>query len=557
LTGGGQRPVRVWYRATAARVGATAARVGATVARLAGTDRFLRGGGRTARALRRYGPAVLLVLVTAAGMALGLAVGGHTETDVGPFQARFSLRPALTGGTDVQIPPLGSLEMRSHAGPAHLTVTLDQLDQRRTFALATGTDTFTSASEHAVADVDRGVRRLVLQATAAAVLGAMLLAALVYRRVRQVAYAGVLALATVAASGAIAVATFAPRSVQEPTYHGLLANAPAVIGDAKSIADRYTAYSEQLQHLVNNVTKLYDTLNALPVYQADPGTIRVLHISDLHLNPSAWPVIQTTVEQFGITLVVDTGDINDWGTPVESSFVDAIGTLGVPYVYIRGNHDSDVTARAVASQRNATVLENGVATVAGVTIAGVADPRFTPDKQTSTAPPPQERAELLQSGSALAATIGTSARPVDIALVHDPASATPLAGVVPLVLAGHLHARATRELPVPAGAKPTFLMVEGSTGGAGLRGLEHEEPTPLEMSVLYLDAATHALQAYDEITLGGTGRTEVTLRRHVVGQDRPDAVPSGSAGPSGSPTGPPGSPTVPGSPAVSGAPAPR
>jgi hypothetical protein len=58
--------------------------------------------------------------------------------------------------------------------------------------------------------------------------------------------------------------------------------------------------------------------------------------------------------------------------------------------------------------------------------------------------------------------------------------------------------------------------VEGSTGGAGLRGLEGEYPEPLTCTVLYLDPDTGELQAYDEITLGGLGETEVTIQRVVV-----------------------------------------
>ncbi len=64
----------------------------------------------------------------------------------------------------------------------------------------------------------------------------------------------------------------------------------------------------------------------------------------------------------------------------------------------------------------------------------------------------------------------------------------------------------------------TRLLVEGSSGGAGLRGLEKEEPTPLTMSVLYFDE-THALKAYDDIQLGGTGEQNVTMQRNLVGKD--------------------------------------
>ena len=44
----------------------------------------------------------------------------------------------------------------------------------------------------------------------------------------------------------------------------------------------------------------------------------------------------------------------------------------------------------------------------------------------------------------------------------------------------------------------TRLFIQGSTGGAGLRALETEKPTPIECSVLYFDRATRRLVAWDE-----------------------------------------------------------
>ena len=60
------------------------------------------------------------------------------------------------------------------------------------------------------------------------------------------------------------------------------------------------------------------------------------------------------------------------------------------------------------------------------------------------------------------------------------------------------------------------MLVEGSTGGAGLRGLEGDGgPLQLQLSVLYF-GTDRALQAYDEISVGGAGQTEVTLQRHLI-----------------------------------------
>ena len=140
----------------------------------------------------------------------------------------------------------------------------------------------------------------------------------------------------------------------------------------------------------------------------------------------------------------------------------------------------------MARQPNAIVLNNTTTTVAGLTIAGIGDPRFTPDKNTSPAGSgltQQVADQVIGAGDQLAATVRSSPRPVNIALVHDPASAGPLAGTCPLVLAGHTHARQVSELPRGARrSSRTTLMVEGSTGGAGLRGLEGEKPTPLSMT---------------------------------------------------------------------------
>jgi predicted phosphodiesterase len=475
--------------------------------------------------LRRLGLTLAILAVTLVGTGVALRLVGHVQQEVGPFSATFTLQPSVSGGTNVEIPPLGSLQVATHDGPGRLNVRLDSLDEARAKRFLQDPQSVRQASDSALPQLEDGVSRLLIQSAAVAMLGSMLLAGLVFRRMRRVAICGGLSLALVLGTGAIALGSFRPQAIEEPRYQGLLANAPAVVGDARTIANQFDAYRVELQGLVTNVSRLYSTVSTLPVFQPSPDTIRVLHISDLHLNPAAWSVISTAVAQFHIDVVIDTGDINDWGTQMESSFVDPIGKLGVPYVYIRGNHDSQVTARAVARQKNAIVLENSITTVKGLTIAGIGDPRFTPDKETENEKQPNSVADpVFASGEVLADTIRGHGSPVDIALVHDPASAPPLSGTVPLVLAGHLHHRETEYLPPVTGEQKTLMLVEGSTGGAGLRGLQGETPTPLEMSVLYFDTS-HTLQAYDQITLGGTGESQVTLDRHLISADTPPTAP--------------------------------
>ncbi|CAN5277883.1 hypothetical protein BH20ACT5_BH20ACT5_08910 [soil metagenome] len=108
----------------------------------------------------------------------------------------------------------------------------------------------------------------------------------------------------------------------------------------------------------------------------------MLHVSDIHLSPTAFGLIDSVAFQFDVEAIIDTGDITDFGSVPESNFIDSIGDLGVPYLFIRGNHDSVLTQQAVAGQPNAVVLDNSATRVAGLDIVGIGDPRFIPDQST-------------------------------------------------------------------------------------------------------------------------------------------------------------------------------
>lgn len=492
--------------------------------------------------LRRVAVSLAVAAVAVAGVLVGLSLGSRTPADVGPFRAEISLAPSWPGGTSVLIPPLGSLHLDSHDGPAQLTVRLEALDQARTQQMISDPGGIGRATQTVGEDLVDGVIRAGFGSLGAAVLGAMLLAALVFRDTRKVAVSGGLALVLVAGGMGVAAGTFRFTAVEEPRYEGLLVNAPALVGDVRRIADEWEQYADQLQRMVANVSTLYTAASSLPVFEPDESQIRVLHVSDLHLNPNVWPIMRTVVREYDIDLIIDSGDIVDWGTGPESTYLDSIRLMGVPYVYVRGNHDSPLTEEAVDEQPNAVVLDDRVVEVGGLTIAGIGDPRFTPDQQTR--PHTGEEASaaaqsVVEAGATLAETIRARGEPVDIAVIHDPAGAGPLDGVVPLVLSGHRHEREVRDLvPPPEGAAPeaerTRLMVQGSTGGAGLRGLEGEHPEPLALSVLYFDEE-RSLVAYDDITVGGTGSSEVTLQRHLVAAQPPPA-PEGTPPPTPSPT---------------------
>ncbi|MEU1407617.1 metallophosphoesterase, partial [Streptomyces sp. NPDC005728] len=227
------------------------------------------------------------------------------------------------------------------------------------------------------------------------------------------------------------------------------------------------------------------------------------------------------VEQYRVNVIVDSGDTMDHGTAAENGFLDPIGDLGVPYVWVRGNHDSRTTQRYLQRLRNVHVLDDGRAeTIAGLRFAGIGDPQFTPDRSTA---PGGDAAEQL-AGDRLATALRdqrAAGTPVDVAVAHEPSAARETDGEVPLVLAGHLHRESTEVMKYG-----TRLRVEGSTGGSGLRAVEGRYPDPIEASILYFDRAGRRLQAWDEIRLGGLGLTTAEVSRHLPAENLPGATPS-------------------------------
>ncbi|KIZ19611.1 metallophosphoesterase family protein [Streptomyces natalensis] len=482
---------------------------------------------------RPWARALGLMAVTLLGAWLGLLVLGTAHTPVGPMDTSMTLRPSLTGGTRIAVAPLGDLELSSHYAPLRLDVDVDRLDPVRSQALIAHPERFSGLQAQVTRDVTRGAAGLALRSCAAVTCGAAALSLAVHRRPRRALAAAGLALALLAASAGTAYATWNPKSVLEPKFSGLLSSAPSVVGNARSIVSDFHVYQEELARLVTNVTKLYDAASTLPVYQPDPSTIRVLHVSDIHLNPAAWRIIASLVTQYRIDVIVDTGDTMDHGSAAENHFLDPVSTLGAPYVWVRGNHDSHTTQTYLTHRRHVTVLDDGQVTrVAGLRIAGVGDPQFTPDRTVVAAGDPAERT----AGGRLADALRTArlaGKPVDIALAHNPVAVSEADGLAPLALAGHLHHRVISTLP-----RGTRLMVEGSTGGGGLRAMQNTMPAPVQASVLYLDRRTRQLQAWDEIDLGGLGLSRAEVSRHLPRDNRPGAPPTPR--PAGAPSSAPG-----------------
>jgi predicted MPP superfamily phosphohydrolase len=471
----------------------------------------------------RWTDRLTLVLFAVVGAIAALVIAGNIRAPIGPFDTTLSATPSLSGDTEVELAPLGSLSMDTHRGPLALNLRVDELRVDEARAIARDPTQMDDLEQSLTADTGEAVRRLAIRTAVVMVIGAAGLATLRRPRVRSTVTGALTGVVLFSLTATVTVTTWQPEALAEPRYSGLLSMAPQAVGDARDVADRFSEYRTQLTALVQNVATLYETAEGLQSFQPDPTTIRVLHVSDIHLNPEAFDLIDQLVTQFDIDVVADTGDINDWGTEFETQFVDRIGDLDIPYIFIRGNHDSAITAEAVAAQPNAVVLDGGRANVRGIAFWGIGDPRFTPDKSEDNDADDQRETIERFAGTVAEELSDDGSSSIDVVMVHDPAAAAELDeidDVVPLVLAGHTHEPDQRKLG------EATLLVEGSTGGAGLRGLQRGEVKPLTTSVLYLDADNQSLQAYDRISVGGLGTGTASIERHVVAERNKERIPT-------------------------------
>ncbi len=463
--------------------------------------------------LLRVGRLLLVVLVALGSAGAAMTAWGATSRDIGPLQTRVALVPSLSGGVTVGVPPLGRLDLPTHTGPLRVRATVTGIRPDRARALLTTSRPGRAVTAQVTEDSQEALALAVAKAVLVALAASGVTCAVVFRR-RRAVLAGTAAVAlALATSGGVAAATLRTEALAEPTFDGLLVQAPALIGRVRD----FDAYSARVAELTANVAGVYGNLATLPVSPGADST-RFLWVSDIHNNPAGYAVMQQLVEQFTVSGVIDTGDIVDLGSPVENRLLARLGGLDVPYLFVRGNHDSRGTQAAVAALPNGRVLDDGaILQIAGVRFGGIGDPLFRPNKEVKEESDENDEA-LRRAGQRLREALEEASEPVDVALVHEPTMAEPLFGAVPLVLDGHGHERRSRT------ADGTLELTQGSSGGAGLRTLDGDEVLPLQMSVLHFDP-DGVLLAVDDITVGGLGQRSVTVERRTPSSY--DVEPSG------------------------------
>lgn len=320
--------------------------------------------------------------------------------------------------------------------------------------------------------------------------------------------AGALAFSVAAGQAAF---TYQPDNYSSFTTDGLLAH----IYDNRSLMSNIQTRSRQTEPFISSLLVLSSELQQKFVAPESNQQIaaKFLLVSDMH-DVNQYPMLKKIVEERGITAVIDTGDLTNFGYGEEmnaSGFATSIENLGVPYLFVGGNHDKNSPdAQAVLTRlariKNVILLQPDAdtyteATVNGVTIAGLNDPRYFGDDNKDNN---QRETPAIERFNRSFADLPTP----DIVAAHEPFTAGGIkkAG---LTINGHMH---------QADLKDNHIQVGSFTGG----GLFNHLPPNKE------GINTEAPSAFDILTIDPLCRaqslTRFAFRSVIQGQPQYDSV---------------------------------
>lgn len=442
-----------------------------------------RGGrARRARLVLRGVLAVLVVTASAVGAGLGLASAWESTAS----DADYRVTTRLTARSQVEVPTnLGTATFDTHAwGPgARVAVSALSLPPVERASGSSFIDLPGELAKIRALAVEAGIRSL-QKFAAGAVLGGVL-GALAWwgltgapgasrrrRLLAAVAGGSTAGIVVLAGWGAGAYLTFDDRFGQHLQADGLLAIGLSADDLLRELDSRDQAYAGYVQSLATYISRLRD--EASPP-EAGEVAVRALLVSDIH-GRDVYAQLAGVVETQDIDVVVDTGDLVQWGTRFELSarpdITDGIESLGVPYVWVKGNHDGPGTVAQMRELSNVVVLDGDEARVAGLRLVGVGDPRLYQDGGPTEAEHPDEVEEIERAAAARAAgslrgeeDAGAEPDSPDVALMHHPAGARELGALTGarVWVSGHTHR------PALAVEADHVDVTVGTTGAAGLR----------------------------------------------------------------------------------------
>lgn len=397
---------------------------------------------------RLIGVLALTLASLAGGVATTVLAPVSTQTTY--YQAQISFDPDILHASRLQAQTVfGDLEV-SFSGLAPGIAVTPQVKADIAQVLTQPDVAFTALqpSQHELSTAIRGAVvglgiRFVVGAALVAALAALVVAALARRR----PWPRLLLLVTLSWALALGVISLAVSQTYRPDRYnrytgtgvlGIVQQDSGLLSDVEARSGQVTPYLRNLIALSTSLQQAYR-----PTQLEQPVALRLLFVSDLH-DGNQYSLMKSIVTQEKVDAVVDLGDLVTFGTPQEAEaagMFSGIASLGVPYLFVRGNHDAtsptDTALLTRLSQISNVVLLQGPSgnytevTINGVRIAGFNDPRYFGDDGMNSAEKEKPAKEAFAKAFA-------DKGPVDLVVSHEPYAVQGL-DVGGVLANGHMH----------------------------------------------------------------------------------------------------------------------
>ena len=431
--------------------------------------------------MNKFSTLIKIALVGLLGALLLVSVLSRQDITIYAFDFTLSLQIFDRGYTVIDIPPLGTIRARTHQLPLMFRISLKNINLQRLSTLVTEGDFM---FDDIIVYLRRQVVNFLLRLLGLAFVGGFGAGYIFFRDTKRSLAAGVAGLLVFSLLLGTAALTYNEDAFRAPEFEGVIEAAPWLMGVADEALAAVEDLDAKMQIVTHNLFRLFQSLQFFGPAGGVDGDIKVLHISDIHNNPISHALVVQMVEAFNVDLIIDTGDITDYGTPLETQLVEEIGQLQIPYIFVAGNHDSPAVIARMGMLENVIVLDGVIhLEELDLVVAGAHDPA-SQDSAMAVRP----KSEYLEAAQNLREKIDQFGRKPDIIAFHHVFMAEVFIDLPTVLLHGHSHRVNVRR------QGEAVVVDSGTTGGAGVRGLMTREELPYSMVLLHFSRTEEGIR---------------------------------------------------------------
>lgn len=436
---------------------------------------------------------ILFIFLVLCGTGLAIHLFGRMEASLGPMELEMRLDWARRGSTRVILPPMGEVIAKTHHAPIALSVRLNRLEPELLQMDLSQLNEPVNYLQDLIPEFRHLLRLFILRLLAVGGIAGGTVGLIIggYRDWRRY---GLACLVGLAFTGIVLIGVsveYDQKAFSTPRYEGMLEAAPWILDLLEKGISHVDDLGHRLETVAGNLNRVMGQVDQLESLARADGEIKVIHVSDIHNNPAAYEFLTRVVRGFGADLIIDTGDMTDFGTPLETQLAGRLAELKIPYYFISGNHETQEAIARLRQISGLKIIDGETVSFKGLTILGLGDPAGKNGKLSAT---PEE---LKESAATLHKLWSEASSSPDLVAVHNRKTADRLIGKAPVILHGHDHQAKIYE------KGKSWMIDAGSSGAEGIRGLENKtkDGAPYSLALLRYDRAPEASGHQYELTV--------------------------------------------------------